>query len=109
MLIEHVDAVIDLRRDRTLVHGDLPGTAPDILANLRETATAGGYDTDTRYHWATDLNVRIAQPGEKVDLLLMAGESAFDLRAQRTLRALVQLLQAAKMQLRVGSPRQHQQ
>jgi Fe-S oxidoreductase len=95
MLIEHVDAIIDLRRDQTLVHGDLPGTAPDILANLRETATAGGYDTGTRYHWATDLNVRIAKPGETIDLLLMAGESAFDLRAQRTLRSLVTLLKAA--------------
>jgi len=104
MLIEHVDAVIDLRRDRTLVHGDLPGTAPNILANLRETATAGGYDTDTRYHWATDLNVRIAKPGEKIDLLLMAGESAFDLRAQRTLRALVQLLKAAKADFALLGP-----
>lgn len=95
MLIEHVDAVIDLRRNRTLVHGDLPGTAPDILANLRETASAGGYDNATRYHWATDLDARIAKPGEPVDILLMAGESAFDLRAQRTLRSLVTLLKAA--------------
>lgn len=95
MLIEHVDAVIDLRRNRTLVQGDLPGTAPDILANLRETASAGGYDTVTRYHWATDLDVPIAKPGEPVDILLMAGESAFDLRAQRTLRSLVTLLKAA--------------
>jgi Fe-S oxidoreductase len=104
MLIEHVDAIIDLRRDQTLVQGDLPGTAPDILANLRETATVGGYDTSTRYHWATDLNVRIAKPGEKIDLLLMAGESAFDLRAQRTLRALVQLLQAARADFALLGP-----
>jgi dimethylglycine catabolism B len=94
MLIEHVDAVIDMRRQQTLEHGAVPGTAPTVLANLRETGSAGGYDLGARYHWAVDLDVAEAQPGKPVDVLLIAGEGAFGLRYQRSLRALVKAMRA---------------
>jgi Fe-S oxidoreductase len=95
MLIEHVDAIVDMRRHRTLTQGEIPGKAPEVLANLRETATAGGYDIAARYDWAVDLDVRVAEPGRPVDVLLVAGEGAFDMRYQRTLRALVKVLKRA--------------
>ena len=95
MLIEHVDAIVDMRRDRTLTEGDVPGKAPEVLANLRETGSAGGYDIAARYDWAVDLNARVAQPGMAVDVLLIAGEGAFDMRYQRTLRSLVKVLNKA--------------
>ena len=68
---------------------------PEVLANLRETGTAGGYDKSARYDWAVDLNAPVAQPGKAVDVLLVAGEGAFDMRYQRTLRALVTVLNKA--------------
>jgi Fe-S oxidoreductase len=95
MLIEHVDAIVDMRRHRNLTHGDVPGKAPEVLANLRETGSAGGYDIGARYDWAVDLNARVAQPGVAVDVLLVAGEGAFDMRYQRTLRSLVKVLNQA--------------
>lgn len=101
MLIEHVDAIIDLRRHETLVVGDVPGKGPETLANLRETATQGGFDVAARQHWAIDLDVQLAKPGEAFDVLLVAGEGAFDMRYQRTLRALVKSLKAAKVDFAV--------
>jgi Fe-S oxidoreductase len=97
MLIEHVDAIVGLRRHLTLTKGELPGSAPQILENLRQTATAGGFDRKARYYWAVDLNVKTITPNVPVDILLVAGEGAFDMRYQRTLRALVKLLKAAKV------------
>ncbi|HET6390731.1 (Fe-S)-binding protein [Hyphomicrobium sp.] len=96
MLIEHVDAIVGMRRNLNLTQGDVPGTAPDVLANLRETQTQGGYIKAVRYNWAIDLDVPVAEPGKPVDLLLFAGEGAFDMRYQRTLRALVKTLKAAR-------------
>ena len=104
MLIEHVDAIVDMRRNRTLTEGDLPGKAPEVLANLRETGSAGGYDIAARYDWAVDLNARIAEPGKSVDVLLVAGEGAFDMRYQRTLRALVKVLNRAGIDYAVLGP-----
>ncbi|WP_144107021.1 (Fe-S)-binding protein [Paraburkholderia sp. BCC1886] len=95
MLIEHVDAIVDMRRNQTLVAGSVPGKGPLTLANLRETGSANGYDIGARYDWAVDLQVQVAQPGRPVDVLLIAGEGAFDMRYQRTLRALVKVLNRA--------------
>ncbi|MFT4066475.1 (Fe-S)-binding protein [Paraburkholderia sp.] len=95
MLIEHVDAIVDMRRNQTLVEGSVPGKGPATLANLRETGSANGYDIGARYDWAVDLQVQVAQPGRHVDVLLIAGEGAFDMRYQRTLRALVKVLNRA--------------
>ncbi|AXF16766.1 (Fe-S)-binding protein [Paraburkholderia caledonica] len=95
MLIEHVDAIVDMRRNQTLVEGTVPGKGPITLANLRETGSSNGYDIGARYDWAVDLQVQVAQPGRRVDVLLIAGEGAFDMRYQRTLRALVKVLNRA--------------
>ncbi|WOD15964.1 (Fe-S)-binding protein [Paraburkholderia kirstenboschensis] len=95
MLIEHVDAIVDMRRNQTLVEGMVPGKGPITLANLRETGSSNGYDIGARYDWAVDLQVQVAQPGRRVGVLLIAGEGAFDMRYQRTLRALVKVLNRA--------------
>lgn len=101
MLIEHVDAIVDMRRQQTLEHGAAPGKAAQALANLRETGTAGGFDLGARYHWAVDLGVEQIQHGRPVDALLIAGEGAFDMRYQRSLRALVKTLQAGGVRFAV--------
>ena len=85
----------------TLEHGAAPGKAAQALANLRETGTAGGFDLGARYHWAVDLGVEQIQPGRPVDALLIAGEGAFDMRYQRSLRALVKALQAGGVRFAV--------
>lgn len=106
MLIEHVDAVIDMRRQQTLEHGAAPGTANLVLANLRETGTAGGRDLAARHDWAVDLHVPQIQPGQAVDVLLIVGEGAFGMRYQRSLRALVKAMQAGGVDFAVLGARE---
>lgn len=101
MLIEHVDAIVDMRRHQTLQYGEVPGKGPEVLANLRETGNAGGFDLGVRYNWAVDLGVRQITPEQTVDVLLIVGEGGFDMRYQRTLRALVKVLQAADVDFAV--------
>lgn len=101
MLIEHVDAIVDMRRHQTLQFGAVPGKGAEVLANLRETGSAGGFDLGVRYHWAIDLGVRQISAGQAVDVLLIVGEGGFDMRYQRTLRALVKVLQAANVDFAV--------
>ena len=97
MLIEHVDVVVDLRRFQTLELGELPQTAAQGLQNLRMTGTQGGFAAKARYDWAIDLGVRVLQPGQSAEYLLICGEGAYDARYQRTLRALMRLLQRAQV------------
>ena len=101
MLIEHVDAIVGMRRNLTLTQGSAPNKAPQTLENLRQTATQNGDDNKARYYWAIDLDVNTVAPNTPVDVLLVAGEGAFDMRYQRTLRALVKLLKAANVDFAV--------
>ncbi len=101
MLIEHVDAVIDIRREQTMVQGAVPGKGAQVLENLRNTDTVGGFSKAVRYHWAIDLNVPVLRAGDETDWLLIAGEGAFDMRYQRALRALVKVLQHAGLRFAV--------
>jgi Fe-S oxidoreductase len=107
MLIEHIDAIVGIRRNLTLTQGSAPNKAPQTLENLRQTATVGGYDNTARYYWLIDLDVKTIQTNHPVDVLLIAGEGAFDMRYQRTLRALVKLLKAANVNFAVMGALEH--
>lgn len=95
MMIEHVDAMIDLRRSEVMEHGRIGEHAQSVLENLQSTATQGGQALTSRFDWAVDLNLPTLAERGQVEILLWVGEAAFDRRSQRTLRALVRLLQQA--------------
>ncbi|OXY82147.1 (Fe-S)-binding protein [Oceanimonas doudoroffii] len=95
MMIEHVDAVVDMRRFLTLERGQTPGKGQEVLENLIATDNPGGLAPASRSHWAADLNMPLMKDIGEVDVLLWVGDGAFDMRNQRTLRALVQLMRAA--------------
>ncbi len=101
MLIEHVDAVVDLRRSEVLDRGTAPGGVTTTLLALRETDTAAHRALEDRYDWAVDLDLRVLEEGGTCDVLLWAGDSAFELRSQATLRALVRLLTHAGVDVAV--------
>ncbi len=95
MMIEHVDAVVEMRRFLTLEKGQTAGKGPEVLEQLRATDNPNGNDPAARTHWAADLNIPTLAAQQSTDLLLWAGDGAFDLRSQRTLRALVKVLREA--------------
>lgn len=95
MMIEHVDAIVDLRRDLVTQRGELPENAVTALDNLRHSDSVQGYASHERQVWASDLDIPFASTDKKVCVLLLSGESGFDLRSQNTLRSLVKLLKRA--------------
>lgn len=101
MLIEHVDAVIDLRRHAALETGNLPLKSAEALVALRETATIGAHRLPDRLSWLADFAVPRLAPGGSCNVLLWIGEGGFDPRHQRTLLALCRLLQAASVDFAV--------
>jgi Fe-S oxidoreductase len=101
MMIEHVDAIIALRRFETLERGATPAKAVALLDELRATDNPGGRPLASRLDWATDLEIPVITEGEPRDVLLWLGDGAFDLRGQRTLRALVRLMRRANIDFAV--------
>ena len=101
MLIEHVDAIVDVRRHQVMELGSAPGRAPDALANLSESDTLTGRPLAERFLWATDLGLPLFSDVGEADYLLWVGEGGYDQRHQKTLRALVALLRKAGLDFAV--------
>ena len=95
MMIEHVDAIIDLRRFLTLEKGATPNKGAQVLDNLIATDNPGGFAPGGRMHWAADLNLPLMRDKGSAHVLFWVGDGAFDMRNQRTLRAFVAVLNAA--------------
>jgi Fe-S oxidoreductase len=104
MMIEHVDAIVGLRRFETLEKGAVPGKGADALAELRLADDPQGRPLSARTDFAAGLTLPVLPAGGATDVLLWLGEGAYDLRYGRTLRALVRLLQAAGVEFAVLGP-----
>ncbi|PRY64880.1 Fe-S oxidoreductase [Vreelandella songnenensis] len=101
MMIEHVDAIVDMRRFLTLEHGNTPNKGAEVLDNLIATDNPGGFDPDSRLHWAADLNLPLMSDKKEAEVLLWLGDGVFDMRNQRTLRAFISVLRAAQVDFAV--------
>lgn len=101
MMIEHVDAIVDMRRHLTLEKGATPNKGAEVLENLIATDNPGGFAPGGRMNWAADLNLNLLSEKKTTDVLFWVGDGAFDMRNQRTLRAFVKVLKAAKVDFAV--------
>ncbi|WP_136253546.1 (Fe-S)-binding protein [Onishia niordana] len=101
MMIEHVDAIVDMRRFMTLEHGNTPNKGAEVLDNLIATDNPGGFDPGARMHWAADLALPLMADRGEAEVLLWLGDGAYDMRNQRTLRSLVKVLRAADVDFAV--------
>jgi len=101
MMIEHVDAIVDMRRHLTLEKGATPNKGAEVLENLIATDNPGGFAPGGRLNWAADLNLPLLSDKGSCEVLFWVGDGAFDMRNQRTLRAFVKVLKAAKVDFTV--------
>jgi Fe-S oxidoreductase len=95
MFIEHLDAIIDLRRASVLRDGALPAASAAALVNLAATGNRFGAAPAARVAWAYGLGIRELAQGEGAAILLWTGDAAFEPRGQQTLRALATILRRA--------------
>ncbi|MBR9882451.1 MAG: (Fe-S)-binding protein [Oceanospirillales bacterium] len=101
MMIEHVDAIVDMRRFLTLEKGSTPDKGAEVLENLIATDNPSGFNPGSRMNWAADQNLRVMKDVKEVDVLFWVSDGAFDMRSQRILRAFVKVLKAAKVDFAV--------
>ena len=101
MMIEHVDAIVDMRGHLTLERGATPNKGAEVLDNLIATDNPGGFAPGGRLNWAADLDLPLMSDKKQADVLFWVGDGAFDMRNQRTLRAFVKILKAAKVDFAV--------
>ena len=106
--IEHVDHIVDLRRDLVMVDARFPGEAATMLRDVERSSNPWGKPQAERASWAEGLDVRILEPGDTApEILYWVGCAAsFDERARATARATASLLLAAGLDVAILGPRE---
>ncbi|HEX2090390.1 MAG TPA: (Fe-S)-binding protein [Actinomycetota bacterium] len=105
--IEHIDHIIDMRRNLVMAESRFPQEAGLLLRNLESSANPWGADQSTRADWAKGLGVRIMEDGQAPEYLYWVGcASSFDDRAKKIAQAVAALLQKAQVPFAILGPRE---
>ena len=105
-LIRHVDILDGIRRYR-VAEGRLSGSAATMLRQLGSRENPWGLPASQRVDWTQGLDVASASTEDGREVLLWVGcAGAFEPRAQKTTRALAQLLTHAGVRFTILGPRE---
>ncbi|MDN5789924.1 MAG: 4Fe-4S dicluster domain-containing protein [Micrococcales bacterium] len=106
--IEHVDAIVDMRRYKTLIESAFPAELGGLFRNLEKNANPWGLAPRMRMDWAKGLPFDVPQVGvdvenlDDMDYLFWVGcAGAYEDRAKKTIRAVAELLDLAGVKFAV--------
>jgi Fe-S oxidoreductase len=107
--IEHVDTIVDLRRNLVMAESRFPREAEAMLRGVETAENPWGQPASARTDWTASLkDIRLLQPGDPApEVLFWVGcAGAFDERAQRTTQSIARLLTAAGVDYAILGPRE---
>jgi Fe-S oxidoreductase len=106
--IEHIDHIVDLRRQLVMVDSRFPVEAGSMLRDVERGGNPWGKPQAERAAWADGLGVRVLEPGDSPpEVLYWVGCAAsFDERARIGAESTVKLLQAAGVDFAILGPRE---
>lgn len=94
--VEHIDKIIDMRRNLALERAQFPESAQQALMSLQSRGHPWRGTTATRTDWMADLNIKVLSDDAQVDILYWVGcTAALDERNMKVARATAKVLQAA--------------
>lgn len=98
--IEHIPAIIDMRRYLTMTQGDVPAELQVTLQNLETQSNPWGFQQQNRADWAAGLEIptmeQVAQKQGTIDYLFWVGcAGSFDERYKNVSRSFSKILKKA--------------
>jgi Fe-S oxidoreductase len=106
--IEHVDHIVDLRRNLVMVESRLPADTETMLRDVERGSNPWGKPQTERASWAEGLGVRVLEPGDPPpEVLYWVGcAAAYDERARTSAISTTKLLLAAGLDVAILGPRE---
>jgi Fe-S oxidoreductase len=100
--IEHVDHIVDMRRNQVLIESAFPSELGGLFKNLEKNSNPWGMSARMRMDWAKGLPFEVKQVGSDVEdlteveyLFWVGCAGAFEDRQKKTTRAIAELLHTA--------------
>jgi Fe-S oxidoreductase len=105
--IEHVDHIVDMRRNLVMGESRFPQEAGAMLRSIETSKNPWGVSQSERAGWAEGLGVRVLEDGRAPEYIYWVGCAAsFDDRAKRIAQATARVLQRAGVPFAILGPRE---
>ena len=94
--VEHIDTIVDMRRNLVMEQGRMPDTAMSALASMEQRGHPWRGTPYSRTDWAEGLDVRTLEEHPDAEVLFWVGcTGALEQRSQRVARAMASVLKRA--------------
>ena len=102
VMIEHIDSIIDLRRNLVLTESVFPSNLNNVFKSLETNFTPWAFNPADRAAWAERMNVKTMAEDPDGEILFWVGcAGSFDDRYKKVSRAFAKLMQKADIDFRI--------
>ncbi len=102
VMIEHVDSIVDMRRDLVLTESQFPSNLNPVFKSLETNFTPWAFNQSDRANWAEGLNIKTMAEDPECDILFWVGcAGSFDDRYKKVSKAFAQIMQKAGINFRI--------
>lgn len=100
--IEHLDSIIDMRRNLTLMESKFPPELNNVFKNIETNFTPWAFNWQDRANWAEGMNIKTMAEDKDCEVLFWVGcAGSFDARYQKVTKAFAQIMQKAGINFRI--------
>ncbi|GAB4296916.1 MAG: (Fe-S)-binding protein [Ignavibacteriaceae bacterium] len=102
VMIEHVDSIVDMRRNLVLTESRFPANLNNVFKSLETNFTPWAFNQNDRANWAEGLNIKTMAEDSDTEYLFWVGcAGSFDERYKKVSVAFSKLLQKAGIEFRI--------
>ncbi len=102
VMIEHLDAIIDMRRYLVLSESEFPNNLNNVFKSLENNFTPWAFSQSERANWAEKLNIKTLAEDSGGEILFWVGcAGSFDNRYKKVTIAFAKIMQEAGIDFRI--------
>jgi Fe-S oxidoreductase len=100
--IEHVDSIVDLRRNLVLMESNFPPQLNAVFRNIETNFTPWAFNMQDRANWAEGMGIKTLSEDADCEYLFWVGcAGSFDSRYQKVTKSIAKLMQIANIDFRI--------
>ncbi len=100
--IEHVDSIVDMRRNLVLMESNFPPELNAVFKNIETNFTPWAFNSQDRANWAEGMGIKTLAEDSKGEYLFWVGcAGSFDARYQKVTKSIAKLMQIANIDFRI--------
>ncbi|HED07670.1 MAG TPA: 4Fe-4S dicluster domain-containing protein [Ignavibacteria bacterium] len=102
VMIEHVDSIVDMRRDLVLTEAQFPSNLNNVFKSLETNYTPWAFNSADRANWAEGMDIKTMAQDSDGEILFWVGcAGSFDARYQKVTKAFAKLMQKGNIDFRI--------